>query len=380
MDTPPRPGDTLIFESSHFHQLFIALQRRGYTLVGPTVRDKSIVYDALHTVEDLPRGVRDVHDRGRYTLEPDSEGAWFGYTVGPHAWKKYLHPPRVTLWQAHKKGRNWETKETSAPESPYAFIGVRACEVAAIAIQDRVFMQQHGVDPVYASRRTGIFVVAVNCGRAGANCFCASMGTGPAVTQGYDIALTEVVEPERHHFVATVGTPAGAEVLAEVTCQPATEAEKARAQVIIEQTTQNMGRAVQTEGLKEALQANSLHPEWQAVASRCLACANCTMVCPTCFCATLEDELSLQGDSAERVRVWDSCFNLGFSYIHGGPIRPSTRARYRQWATHKFAGWIDQFGTSGCVGCGRCITWCPAAIDITEEIAIVAQQAVASPT
>lgn len=379
MDPAPHPGDTLVFESIHFYELFAALQRRGYTLVGPTVHDKSIVYDELHAVDDLARGWRDVHGRGRYALTPDEGGDWFGYTVGPHSWKKYLHPPRVSLWQARKNGRNWETKETPAPASRYALIGVRACEAAAIAIQDRVFLQQHGVDPVYAERRAGLFVVAVNCGRAGANCFCASMGTGPAVTEGYDIALTEVVDPDRHYFVAAVGTPAGAEVLAEVSSRPASEAEQARAQAIVAQTAQHMGRTVQTDGLKEALQANSQHPEWQAVANRCLACANCTMVCPTCFCATVEDDLSLRGDSAERVRVWDSCFNLGFSYIHGGPIRPSTRARYRQWATHKFAGWIDQFGTSGCVGCGRCITWCPAAIDITEEIALVAQTPAADP-
>jgi Fe-S oxidoreductase len=91
------------------------------------------------------------------------------------------------------------------------------------------------------------------------------------------------------------------------------------------------------------------------------------MVCPTCFCTTVEDVSDVTGDHAERWRRWDSCFTLGFSYIHGGSIRNSGKARYRQWMTHKLASWIDQFGTSGCVGCGRCITWCPVGIDITEE-------------
>lgn len=374
MDVSSHPGDTLVLEAAHFQELIEALRRRGYTLVGPTVRDKSIVYDVIEHAHDLPTGWTDNHGRGRYALERRADEAWFGYVVGPHSWKKYLHPPQVTLWRARQTRQGWEPLEEESRPPRYAFLGVRACELAAIAVQDKVFMGPHGIDPIYSARRAGVFIVAVNCGQAGANCFCASMGTGPAVTTGYDLALTEMVEAEAHHFVVAVGSTAGAEVMGEVQHRAATETDRARAKSIVAETAEHMGRAVRTEGLKEALQAGYQHPAWQAVAGRCLACANCTMVCPTCFCATVEDERSLTGDSAERVRVWDSCFNLDFSYIHGGPIRPSVAARYRQWATHKFAGWIDQFGTSGCVGCGRCITWCPAAIDITEEIAVVSEQ------
>jgi sulfhydrogenase subunit beta (sulfur reductase) len=107
------------------------------------------------------------------------------------------------------------------------------------------------------------------------------------------------------------------------------------------------------------------------VASRCLGCANCTLACPTCFCASVSDTTDLEGETAARVRRWDSCFTLDHSYIHGGSVRASLRARYRQWLTHKLASWIDQFGVSGCVGCGRCITWCPVGIDITEEVAAI---------
>jgi Fe-S-cluster-containing hydrogenase component 2 len=129
-----------------------------------------------------------------------------------------------------------------------------------------------------------------------------------------------------------------------------------------------MGRSMDTTDIKELLYRNYDHPRWRNVASRCLTCANCTMVCPTCFCTTVEDVTDLTGNQAERWRKWDSCFTVDFSYIHGGSVRASPESRYRQWMTHKLATWIDQFGTSGCVGCGRCITWCPVAIDITEEV------------
>ena len=134
---------------------------------------------------------------------------------------------------------------------------------------------------------------------------------------------------------------------------------------------ERMGRSLDPTDLRGLLARNLEHPRWDDVATRCLSCTNCTLVCPTCFCSSVEDVTDLAGEGAERNRVWDSCFSVDHSYIHGGSIRPSGRSRYRQWLTHKFGTWHDQFGTSGCVGCGRCITWCPVAIDVTEELAAI---------
>jgi sulfhydrogenase subunit beta (sulfur reductase) len=130
-----------------------------------------------------------------------------------------------------------------------------------------------------------------------------------------------------------------------------------------------MGRVLETDALRDVLYASAESPRWDDVAARCLACTNCTLVCPTCFCTSVDDVTDLTATSTERHRVWDSCFSEDYSYLHGGSVRTSTASRYRQWMTHKLASWTDQFGTSGCVGCGRCITWCPAAIDITAEAA-----------
>ena len=136
-----------------------------------------------------------------------------------------------------------------------------------------------------------------------------------------------------------------------------------------------MGRHLRTDDLHDLLHASAQSPVWDEVAARCLACTNCTLVCPTCFCTSIEDVSDLPGDLDERHRVWDSCFSMEYSRLHGGAVRTSTGARYRQWMTHKLASWIDQFGTSGCVGCGRCITWCPAGIDLTEEVAALRTEA-----
>ncbi len=348
--------------------LFDTLKQRGYQLVGPTVRDQAIVYDTLNSTADLPIGWTDEQDGGTYRLKRRDDKALFGYAVGPHSWKRFLHPPALRLWQARRNGNGFEIVETPQETPRYAFIGVRSCELHAIAILDRVFTRGPYVDPNYQARREHLFIVAVNCGQAGGTCFCVSMGTGPKATSGFDLALTEVLEGDRHYFVVEIGSEQGAEVLAEVPHSPASPEEVQSAERIVAKTATQMGRTMDTTDIKALLYRNYEHPRWDDVAARCLTCGNCTMVCPTCFCTTVEDVTDLTGKQAERWRKWDSCFTLGFSYIHGGHVRASTKARYRQWMTHKLATWIDQFGTSGCVGCGRCITWCPVAIDITEEV------------
>lgn len=368
MNNDQQAGNRLSFDRKDFQKLLDALTAKTYTVIAPTVRDGAIIYDQITNADELPEGWTDIQEAGFYRIEPRKDKALFGYTVGPHSWKKFLHPPNVRLWKAEKNKNGFEIETENEKPPKYAFIGVRSCELHAIAIQDRVFTGEQFTDPVYQSRREKIFTVAVNCGEAGGTCFCVSMKTGPKATFGYDIALTEVLENGKHYFVAEAGTENGAEILTQITDQKAKTKEVEAAEKIVEKTAENMGREMDTENIKELLYRNLENPRWDDVAERCLTCANCTMVCPTCFCTTVEDTTDLSGETAERWRKWDSCFTLDFSYIHGGSVRASARSRYRQWMTHKLASWIDQFDTSGCVGCGRCISWCPVGIDITEEV------------
>lgn len=342
------------------------LQGEGFEVVGPTVRDGVIVYDAISSSADLPRGLEDRQDAGRYRLEKRDDDALFAHTVGPLAWKRYLHPPRLTLWKARRSadGMAFEAGDGNPPRR--AFLGVRACELAAFAVQDRVFLQGAHVDPAYAVRRESCALIAVNCTRAGGTCFCASMGTGPRATAGFDLALTELLQPT-HRFLVEVGTPRGAAWLEAVPHAPVTAEDERAADEATRACEQHMGRTLDTDGLRDLLYRGYESPRWAEIGARCLSCTNCTQVCPTCFCTTVEDVTDLTGTEAARSRRWDSCFTLDFSYIHGGSVRISPGARYRQWMTHKLATWHDQFGVSGCVGCGRCITWCPVGIDFTEE-------------
>ncbi|WP_435099599.1 4Fe-4S dicluster domain-containing protein [Arhodomonas sp. AD133] len=348
--------------------LIEALAGRGYRVIGPRLRDGAIVYDDVAAVDDLPAGWTDEQDGGHYRVRRRDDAALFGYAVGPHSWKRYLHPPDLTLWRASHGPDGLRFEDAAASVERLAFIGVRACELHAIRIQDRVLLGGAHADPNYRQRREGIFVVAVNCGTAGGTCFCASMGTGPAVTEGFDLALTEIMDGGGHRFVVETGTPDGDAVLGTLPHHDADDADVTAAHAVVERTAGAMGRSMPDTDVPALLMRNLEHPRWDDVAERCLTCGNCTMVCPTCFCTTVEDTTDLAGDTAVRTRHWDSCFTMDFSYLHGGSVRQSGRSRYRQWMTHKLSTWVAQFGTSGCVGCGRCITWCPVGIDITEEV------------
>jgi len=358
----------VVLEREHFQQLLDVLRDKGYQVVGPTVRDHAIVYDTVTAVADLPIGYTDEQDGGSYRLKKRADEALFGYAVGPHSWKQFLHPPVIRLWQARREGRSLQLVPEHHEAPRLAFLAVRSCELHAIEIQDRVFLRAGYTDPTYQARRGNICIIALNCGQAGGTCFCTSMQTGPNVEAGFDLALTEVLEADHHAFVIAIGTELGAAIVRALPYQEASAHDLQVAAHIVANTAQHMGRSMDTTEIKDVLYRNLEHPRWNEVATRCLTCGNCTMVCPTCFCTTVEDVTDLAGERAERWRTWDSCYTMDFSYIYGGSIRSSTKARYRQWLTHKVASWMDQFGTSGCVGCGRCITWCPVGIDITEEV------------
>ncbi len=358
-----------VIERADFDALLGALADRGYTVIAPTIRDRAIVFDEIGGVSDLPIGWTDEQDGGTYRIKRRDDEALFGYAVGPHSWKQYQLPASVKLWGARvdEHGALTDFDEPSREAPRYAFVGARSCDLHAMGILDRVLLGGRHPDPADNARIEDVFILAVQCGVAGGTCFCVSMNTGPVAKGGFDLALTEVIESDRHYFVIEVGSERGGDVLAEVANIEATPADQTAAEGIHEHTAASMGREMDIDDIKGLLYRNYDHPRWDEVADRCLTCGNCTMVCPTCFCTTVEDVTDLAGEHVERHQQWDSCFTVDYSHIHGGAVRGSARSRYRQWMTHKLATWWDQFDSSGCVGCGRCITWCPVGIDITEE-------------
>lgn len=364
-------SDAVVLDSVGLHRLVDELRGRGYRVVAPTLRDNAIVLAEIDSADDLPYGWGVDVAPGSYQLRQRDDRAAFGHSSGPQSWKQFLHPPRQKMWSCGPDG----VDAADEPEPKFALLGVHGCDLAGIGVLDRVLAGGDHPDGSYVGRRGQIFVVAVNCTEPGRLCFCASMGTGPACGRGYDLALTERVDGGDPEYVVEVGSAAGAELLAAIPSRIAGEAERQAAASEVSAAAAKMGRRMPDLDLRDLLIKSRESPHWSEVASRCLTCGNCTMVCPTCFCTSTSDVTDLTGEHAERWMEWSSCFELDFTFVHEGPVRTSGPSRYRHWLTHKLSSWHDQFGTSGCVGCGRCIAWCPTGIDITEEMATFARLA-----
>ena len=362
---------TAVIDRQGLDELIRSLAEHGYRTLGPVVRDGAIGHGEIGSTDDLPAGYRDDQGPGSYRLRHDESETLFEWAVGPASWKSEFFPRRETIWRATGVGERITIQEPPSDPTPVAIIGARPCELAATRMLDNVLEGGAVPDPAYAKRRAGSFVVVVECGAPASTCFCVSMDTGPVATDGYDLALTELPGSHgNHRYLVRVGSDQGAEVLEGIANRSATSEDLDRRDGILKAAKDAMSRSLDTEDLPGLLARNLEHPRWGEVAERCFSCGNATLVCPTCFCSDVDDVSDLTG-TVERQRSWASCFDRAHSFIHGGPVRPTTESSYRQWLTHKLSTWWDQFDSSGCVGCGRCIAWCPVGIDLTEEAAAI---------
>ncbi len=355
----------------------------SHRIIGPKIENDVIVLKDID-FDDIPAGYRDRQGKGIYKLsspqssQPTAGPAktMFSFSVGPDSFKRFLHPPFMEeLFTFRKSKKGLYVKPVVKEDKPLAFIGVRACDIAALKKLDKVFLGGAVRDSTYSSLRKDLLVIGVNCVYPGGNCFCHSMGTGPEIRDAFDVALSEIDE----YFLLEAGTARGKEIMDALPSEEIDNSDRDKKTSAIESCIRLIRKSVGTHELPALIYRNLEHPRWAEVAKLDLECGNCTQVCPTCFCNSSYDYLLLPGISKKaeisgtRVRTWDSCFSVNFARVHGGNFRPSRSARYRHWMTHKLAYSIEQHGSPDCVGCGRCITWCPAGIDITEELEAIRQ-------
>lgn len=307
-------------------------------MYGPTRKNKGVVFSSVSSVDDL------VLDYGTTVLPP----------------KKFLLRPMETLFSVRLQ-KGFEARQEASCEKQVLF-GVHSCDLSAIKLLDKVYRGNY-VDPIYGARRDATLVVAMTCTAPPYDkCFCGSMGTGPSPSDGYDLLLTDLGEG----LLLEVGSSKGADAIAGLRWAIAADEAWTKKQKLVEGCLAKMPKALNTADLPRLMNANFGHPYWAKLKEKCLACGNCALSCPSCYCYNVVDQVSLDTSLVQRTRTWDVCLLLEFAEVHGGNFRKDRDARIKQFMYHKLSYWVDQYGSFGCVGCGRCIAACPAKIDITE--------------
>ena len=345
-------------------QLIDALHNHGYHCIGPRVESHSITYGEICHVDELPQGVEATQAPGEYRLHHRHHQRHFSWANTAQAIKPLTFTAKEILWRCEKDEQgNLVFSQQQAEVKPLAIIGARACDLAALKLQQQHFLNPSAEDPWFKQRFGALFIVAVHCSHSADTCFCHATGDGPNASQDFDIAMHELDDG----FVLEAGSYQGEQLLNDLDLQAVNNEQQ---QLIKQQTEQSIAQQSRhlPDKVSQKLLNNLEHAHWDDIGKRCLSCGNCTAVCPSCFCHQQHDDFSITDNSGTHYREWSSCFSHDHGYISGHELRPTPAKRYRQWLTHKFANWIEQYGRSGCVGCGRCITWCPVGIDVTEEL------------
>lgn len=340
-------------------------KQNGYKCLAPHYQDDSINYAEITKASELPWGYIDEQQPGYYRVTKTDTKQAFSFTLPAASVKPMLFKAKENIWKVKRNDNGKLVFEPVVEFEKIAVFGIRPCDLRGIETQDRVFMQNSYNDIRYTKRRENQFIVAMNCTSAHYNCFCITLGDAPRADKGYDLAMTEIEQG----FVTEIGSDAGRKLLnyLKVPAASGAQVELALAGIINAGKMQHK-KLPPIKEFEAKLVESPEHPQWEDAAKRCLSCGNCTNACPTCFCHTERDNPNVLGTETFHTREWDSCFSLEHSYTHGETYHGLPKYRYRQWLTHKFATWRDQFRVKGCVGCGRCVTWCPVKIDVVDEI------------
>jgi NAD(P)H-flavin reductase len=284
----------------------------------------------------------------------------------------FAFPVKEYLFKQKEKLFNWEVKDgnikidtcANLENSKKLFFGVRACDAYGIAYMDKFFLEGYK-DEVYEKNRKSAYIAALNCVKAGENCFCNSMGIGPSVHCGYDILLTPIEDV----YLIEVGSKKGEELIAlgEGFFTKANENILATKNIILDKAKKEFITVIKADNVHKVLEDNFNHPLWEQLCKDCVRCTGCTSMCPTCTCFNVVEE-NTSSCSGCRVRYWDSCQSDSFTRNAGehNPRNHISRVKYRIYDKLKYIE--ENFNMKGCTGCGRCISTCPANINIVNII------------
>jgi sulfhydrogenase subunit beta (sulfur reductase) len=273
--------------------------------------------------------------------------------------KKFLLPPKETLFE-FDNAQGLQIKPPR-PEPRTVVFGVHTCDLHAIRMLDHVFDSGHP-DPNYNNRRRQTLIISIEClSPCDEHSFCKSMGTLSA-EEGFDLHLTDIGD----RYTIDIGTEAGEKLLEHAPARNANPDDIHKLNSVLSEKWPKFPYRLDFDvsELPSLLNMNMQSPLWNELGERCLACASCTNVCPTCFCFDINDDIGFDQKHGQRTRVWDSCQLDDFATVAGGHnFRKSRALRQRHRFMRKGKYILETHHFLGCVGCGRCARAC--LVDIT---------------
>lgn len=300
---------------------------------------------------DVPRFQR-VDDPSKVSLDFDNT------TVPP---KELMFPETETLFR-FRLGGDEVDPPLPAADARRAVLGIRPCDAQAYAVVENLFGWDFP-DPYWQNRRKSTSLVGLACADPCANCFCPSVGGGPASEENVDAIMFDLGDTV---YLKTV-TDEGEELAKALSgvLEAAGDAERKAAEKIAKEAEGKIQRSIDTEGIAEKLPSLYDHPFWEQFSDRCLGCGICTYLCPTCHCFDIQDET--EAFNCRRARMWDTCMFAEYTlHASGHNPRPTRKQRTCNRVSHKYSYFPSRFDVIACVGCGRCINYCPVNIDILD--------------
>jgi len=357
-------GNLFIGSSEDLRVVVEFLQRElgGAKLFGYRHHNGRIAFSEINNINEIFVALTDIQKPGYYRA---SSGYRFRHSFSSP--KVFLLPPEHLILTV---SRDYDILESSSSfqELTAIFFGIKPCDRKAIDILDHIL---YGRSPVYTTRRNAVRAIVVEeCLEPGETCFCSTVNAGPTISSGFDIAYARLYGDL---LVFRYGSSLGEKILGKVGLQRAQESHvKMYLEMVNRAISMMRGRIPNISEIQKALMEKvSAKPFWEEISSKCVGCGNCNYVCPTCFCTEIEDRV--ENGFSTRVGVWLGCLTYTYGLVAGGHFRQELYTRYRHFILHKFLFYPKQVGDIGCVGCGRCITWCPLGIDLRETLSRIAE-------
>ena len=286
------------------------------------------------------------------------------YANTKNAPKNVFFPRTEVMMRYTRTTKGVELKSEDVDARDAVLFGVRPCDARSFALLDMLFDQEKYKDPYYIEKRAKTAVVTLACSHPPyTSCFCTSVGGHPVDKTGSDVLLTDLGD----QYLAEFLTAKGENLVKYFGDAKADGAAEQKKEAIVAQAGGEIKSKIPAKEIKPILDVNFEHPFWNTIYQKCLACGTCTYLCPTCHCFDISDEMKY--DDGRRLRNWDSCmFALFTKETSGHNPRQSQKERWRQRTMHKFKYYVDNFDAIACVGCGRCVMYCPVNIDIRKIV------------